>query len=97
MNHQVVISFDVDDEKIAENIVNAAARQVATQILEKQFGYNSFNKTLSASRVHDFVRDAVVEVLEPQKSEIVEEAVKEVASSMMRSKTVREKLAERLE
>lgn len=97
MNHQVVISFDVDDEKIAENIVNAAARQVATQILEEKFGYNSFNKTLSASRVHDFVRDAVVEVLEPQKSEIVEEAVKEVASSMMRSKTVREKLAERLE
>ena len=92
MNHQVVISFDVDDEKIAENIVNAA-----TQILEEKFGYNSFNKTLSASRVHDFVRDAVVEVLEPQKAEIVEEAVKEVASSMMRSKTVREKLAERLE
>ena len=97
MNHQVVISFDVDDEKIAENIVNAAARQVATQILESQFGYNSFSKTLSSSRVRDFVRDAVVEALEPQRAEIVDEAIKEVASSMMRSKTVREKLAERLE
>ena len=42
MNHQVMISFDVDDERIAANIEKAAAKHVSDQILNAAFGREKY-------------------------------------------------------
>ena len=42
MNHQVMISFDVDDARIAENIEKEAARMCSDKIMDAAFGRESY-------------------------------------------------------
>ena len=96
MNHQVMISFDVDDERIAENIEKAAARQASDKIIGAAFGRESYYG-MAESKMRDYVRDVIAEMLEPHKAEIIETAIKTVVANVTKSKLVREKLAEQIE
>ena len=96
MNHQVMISFDVDDERIAENIEKAAAKQVSDQILDAAFGRES-HYGMAESKMRDYIRGVIAEMLEPHKAEIIETAIKTVVANVTKSKLVREKLAEQME
>lgn len=98
MNHQVMISFDVDDERIAENIEKAAAKQVSDQILDAAFGREKYYGVSTVeAKMRDYVRDVLTEILEPHKAEIIETAIKTVVANITKSKIVREKLAEQME
>ena len=96
MNHQVMISFDVDDERIAENIEKAAARQASDKIINAAFGRENYYGT-AESKMRDYVRDVIAEMLEPHKEEIIVTAIKTVVANVTKSKLVREKLAEQME
>ena len=94
MNHQVMISFDVDDKAIAENIITSAARQVADEIIKQSFGsdsgYDYYNRTKHS--ISNYVKSVVEELLEEEKDKIISEAVADVVKNLHRTKQVKEML-----
>lgn len=89
---QVLISFDIDENKVAENAEKEAGRQIVTKL----FG-NDYMRYRQESAMRGYVLDVVREMLEPEKDKIIEEAVKEVVRGISRTKAVKERLNDALE
>lgn len=98
MNHQVMISFDVDDKAVSEKIVEAAAKQVADEIIKECFspsnGYDYYGK--AKRNMSTYVKSFVEELLEESKEDIIREAVADVVKNLHRTKQVKEALEEQL-
>lgn len=92
MSHQVIITFDLDETKVQENAEKEAGRQLATQIVSGAFGEGYSRNKLMQKYAVDIIR----ELLEPQLQEIKDTAIKEVVTSLSRSKIVRERLQEEI-
>ena len=90
MSHQVIITFDLDENKIAENAEKEAGRQIAKQLLEEAFGSSYYRD----NALRNYAQKAVTELLSEDKEKIVSEAIKETVKSIARTKAVREKLEE---
>ena len=87
---QVLIDFNIDEQKVAENAEKEAGRQIASKIIDKTFGTSYNKEALMARHVETVIR----EILEPKKDEIIKEAIKEVVANLHRTKAVKDKLAE---
>lgn len=98
MNHQVMISFDVDDKAVSEKIVEAAAKQVADEIIKECFspsnGYDYYGK--AKSNMSYYVKSVVEELLSECKEDIIHEAIADVVKNLHRTKQVKEALEEQL-
>lgn len=98
MNHQVMISFDVDDTTIAEKIADSAAKQVANKIIAECFepsnGYDYYNK--AKRNMSTYVKSVVEDLLNDSKEEIINEAIVEVVKNLHRTKRVKEALEDAL-
>lgn len=98
MNHQVMISFDVDDKTISEKIVESAAKQVADEIIKECFepsnGYDYYNRAKENMSV--YVKSVVEELLGECKEDIIHEAIADVVKNLHRTKQVKEALEEQL-
>ena len=92
MSHQVIITFDLDENKIAENAEKEAGRQIAKQIMDVTFG-NHYGRE---NMLRQYVVNILSELLKEQKEEIIDKAVTELVANLNRTKIVREKLAEQL-
>ena len=94
MNHQVMISFDVDDKSISEKIVESAAKQVADEIIKECFeastGYDYYGK--AKRNMSNYVKSVVEDLLNENKEEIIHEAIAEVVQNLHRTKRVKEAL-----
>lgn len=93
MSHQIVITFDLDENRVAENAEKEAGRQIARQVIDGAFR-QKYNMDAAMAK---YVQNAIKEILAPEKERIISEAIKEVVGGLSRSKIVREKLAEALE
>lgn len=93
MSHQIIISFDVDETAIKENAEREIARQVSSAILSSAFG-NSYTRE---ARMSNYVQKAIKELLELDRGQIINEAIKNVTDSLIRSKAVRERMADALD
>ena len=93
MSHQVLISFDIDENKVQENAEKEAGRQIAKEVKDRVFG-DSYNADY---RMRKMVESIVIELLEPQRDEIIAQAVKEVVGNLHKTKAVKEKLQETLQ
>lgn len=93
MSHQIVITFDLDENRVQENAEKEAGRQIARQVVDRAFGQN-FNQNAVMAR---YVQNAIREMLMPEKERIISDAVKQVVGSLIRSKVVRERLQEELD
>ena len=98
MNHQVMISFDVDDKTIAEKIAESAAKQVADKIIAECFEqsnrYDYYNR--AKRNMSDYVKSVVKDLLDDSKEEIINEAIVEVVKNLHRTKRVKEALEDAL-
>lgn len=98
MNHQVMISFDVDDKAVSEKIVEAAAKQVANEIIKECFspsiGYDYYGK--AKSNMSYYVKSVVEDLLSECKEDIIHEAIADVVKNLHRTKQVKEALEEQL-
>lgn len=90
MSHQVIITFDMDEERIQENAEKEAGRQIARDVMGVVFGSN-YNRESAVKR---YVQQAIKEMLEPEKDAIIKEAVAQVVENLHRTKAVKEKIAE---
>lgn len=93
MSHQIVITFDLDENRVQENAEKEAGRQIARQVVDGAFGQN-FNRDAVMAR---YVQNAIREMLMPEKERIIADAVKEVVGTLGRSKVVKERLQEALD
>lgn len=93
MSHQVVITFDMDENKIQANAEKEAGRQIAKDLITQAFGSGySIERNAKA-----YIQEAIKEILlQENKDKIIEQAIKEVTDSLKRTKAVKEKLAETL-
>ena len=85
---QVLIDFHLNEDKIAENAEKEAAQRIVREMFQGAYGGMDMNK------IKGYVFAVVKEILEPQKDEIIEEAVKEVVANLHRTKAVKEMLAD---
>lgn len=90
MSHQIVITFDLDENRVQENAEKEAGRQIARQVIDGAFK-QSYNRDAMMAR---YVQNAIREMLMPEKERIIANAVKEVVGSLSKSKIVRERLQE---
>lgn len=93
MSHQIILTFDLDESKVAENAEKEAGRQIARTVVDEVFG-KSYSST---NLMRQYVKDVVREMLEPEKDHIIAAAIKEVVENLHRTKVVKEKLAEAME
>ena len=93
MGQQVLISFDIDESKVQEN----AEKEAARQIVKKMFGNGNAYYGAASVRMREYIKDILTEMLEPEKDEIIAEAVKEVVGNLHKTKAVKEKLQETLQ
>lgn len=93
MSHQVIITFDMDENKVAEYAEKEAGRQIANQVIDETFG-NGYNRN---GLLKAYVQRVIRELLEPEKEQIIAEAVKEVVGTLGRTKIARDRLAEAME
>lgn len=85
---QVLISFDINEEKIAENIEKEAGRRYADEVIKSTFG-SSYSRE---SAMREYIKSVIREMLEPKKDEIIGDAISEVVGNLHRTKAVKEKL-----
>ena len=97
MSHQIILTFDLDENKVQENAEKEAGRQIASAVLKEVFGDTYLGSYSAKRNATQFLESAVGELLKQYKEEIVEKAIKEVAGSLSRSKIVREKLQEEID
>lgn len=90
MSHQVIITFDLDENKIQENAEKEAGRQVAKDVLMEAFGADYSRRAL----MQRYVYQAIREMLEPEKDELMRSAVKELVDSLRRTKQVKGMVSE---
>lgn len=93
MSHQIVLTFDIDENQVQENAEKEAGRQIAKQVIDGAFG-ESYRRDLMMGK---YVQNAIKEMLMPEKERIIADAIKEVVGTLGRTKLVREKLQEALE
>ena len=93
MSYQVIITFDLDENKIQENAEKEAGRQVARKVVDEAFG-SSYSQS---GNIRAYVQQAIREIIEPEKDMIIDKAIKEVVGSLCRTKLVKEKLQEVME
>lgn len=92
MSHQVIITFDLDSNKVQENAEKEAGRQIAKQVMS-EICEGSWQGSINAKYLaREFLRQEVVAVLKDCKDEIINEAIKDVFASVTKSKAVREKI-----
>lgn len=89
MSHQVIITFDLDENKIQENAEKEAGRQIARDVIEAVFGRSSYSQ---GDMMRRYALDAIKNMLEPNKDQIIQDAVKEVVANLHRTKAVKELL-----
>lgn len=81
-------------EQTKREVVEELKKQINKCILEDRYSYYGFQK----DKLQEWVKDMIEEeVLAANKDLIIEKAAKELASSMSRSKVVREQFMEQLE
>lgn len=93
MSHQVMITFDIDENRVQENAEKEAGRQIAREVIEAAFGH-SYNRDSVMAR---YVKDAIREMLAPEKERIISEAINDVVENLRRTKAVRERLQTAME
>ena len=89
---QVLINFDIDENKVADNAANEAGRRICNEMFGNQ--YDKYNRD---NKIRAYVLSVVKEILEPEKDKIINEAIHEVVENLHRTKAVKEKLSEQLE
>ena len=96
MSHQVIITFDLDENEVKKNAEMEAGRQIAQKICKEVFG-DTYMGAYSAKRnAVSFLAEELKGILKENKEEIIDQAIKEVVGSLSRSKIVRERLQEEL-
>ena len=91
-SHQVIITFDLDSNKVQENAEKEAGRQIAKQVMS-EICEGSWQGSINAKYLaREFLRQEVVAVLKDCKDEIINEAIKDVFATITKSKAVREKI-----
>ena len=90
MSHQVIITFDMDEERIQENAEKEAGRQIARNVMDVVSG-SSYNREGVVKR---YVQQVIKEMLEPEKDQIIKEAIAQVVENLHRTKAVKEKIAQ---
>lgn len=90
MSHQVIITFDLDENRIQENAEKEAGRQIARDVIDEAFG-SSYSRH---AKMTEFVSKAVRDIIEEERDRIITEAISELVKSLARSKVVREKVQE---
>ena len=88
MNHQVLISFDIDENKVQENAEKEAARQIVKEMMRNGNTYYG----AASVRTREYIKDILAEIIAPEKDEIIEKAVKEVVENLHRTKAVKDML-----
>ena len=97
MSHQVIITFDMDENKIKENAEMEAGRQIARQVMN-EICHDNWGRTINAKNLaREFLRQEVVVVLKEYKDEIISEAIKDVFASVTKTKAVRERLQKEID
>lgn len=86
---QVLIDFNIDEQKVAENAEKEAGRLIANKVIDTAFG--SYNRD---SAMRKYVENVIREIIEPEKDKIINEAIKEVVANLHRTKAVKELLNE---
>ena len=86
MSHQVLISFDIDENRVQENAEKEAARMIVKDIFGDRFSYGT------RSEMSMYVQKCINEILEPMKDEIIKEAVSRVVENLHRTKAVKQML-----
>ena len=94
MSHQVIITFDLDENKVQENAEKEAGRQIARQVVEEAFGRDSYSQK---NMIYNYVSKAVRDIIAERQDEIIKGAIEEGAKSLGRTKVVKEKLAQVIE
>ena len=93
------ISERAENETVAE--IKRLAKNKLLEAKYSYYGYGGIRNTRkdadSTDPLQDWVKDMVKELLSENKDLIIEKAAHELALSMSRSKTVREKFADQLE
>ena len=88
MSHQVLISFDIDENKVQENAEKEAARQIVKEMIGNGNAYYG----AASVRMREYIKDILAEIIAPEKDEIIEKAVKEVVENLHRTKAVKDML-----
>lgn len=90
MGHQIVITFDMDETRIQENAEQEAGRQIASAVLKSAFGADYYRE----HRMHQYVKEAIKEIMGDDRERIVNAAVKDLADALARTKFARERMME---
>lgn len=93
MSHQVIITFDIDENVVQENAEKEAGRQISKIIVDKAFGSSYYAET----KLKQYVQDVLKEMLSENRQEIIDAAIAEVVKTLSKTKAVKEKLVEALD
>lgn len=97
MEHQVILTFDVDGRKVQENAEKEAGRQIAQAVLKEVLGDTYAGSYAARRNAQYFLGTELKQFFQENREEILEKAIKEVVNSLVRSKIVREKLQSEIE
>lgn len=89
VGHQVIITFDIDENKVQANAEKEAGRQIAKEVIDTVFE-RPYNRD---SLMRQYVKEIIRDMLEPNKEDIIEAAIQEVVGNLHRTKAVKEMLA----
>lgn len=92
MEHVVQFGINIDDDRIAQAVVNEATKQIVAELKDQMF-----ERSYYGNKSHDLSKAAcntIQDWLEDHKDEIVDKTVAELVDILKNRKAFKDKLAE---
>lgn len=92
MEHVVQFGINIDDDRIAQAVVNEATKQIVAELKNQMFARSYYD-----NKYHDLSKAAcntIQDWLEDHKDEIVDKTVAELVDILKNRKAFKDKLAE---
>lgn len=94
MEHIIQIGVSVDDKAIEDRVIKAATDEVLDRVKHTAGSNSSWN---SNHYIKDLMKEEVKRLVDENKTEIIDYAIKELAKNMVKTKAVKEAIAKAVE
>lgn len=94
MEHIIQFGVSIDDKTIEEKVLKAATDEVLKLVNKTAGGNTSWD---SNRYIKDLMKEEVKRLVDENKAEIIDYAIKELAKNMIKTKAVKEAVAKAVE
>lgn len=94
MEHILQFAVSIDEQKIVDTATNRATEEILKKAKETLGNYTNRGWDTAESKLDRLFRDEIKKILDERKEEIIQDAIKQLAANLAKTKAVKEMVRE---